>query len=41
VSPAKGSANLCLVTSRAERPAGIETGVVLLSADVLADLAAF
>jgi catechol 2,3-dioxygenase-like lactoylglutathione lyase family enzyme len=40
VSPAKGSSNLCLVTSRPERPAGIETGVVLFSADVLADLAA-
>jgi lactoylglutathione lyase len=41
VSPAKGSANLCLVPTRPERPAGIETGVVLLSADVIADLAAF
>jgi catechol 2,3-dioxygenase-like lactoylglutathione lyase family enzyme len=40
VSPAKGSSNLCLVTSRPERPAGIETGVVLFSANVLADLAA-
>ena len=40
VSPAKGSANLCLVVSRPERPAGIETGVVLVSADVLAGLAA-
>src|SRR3989337_2596521 len=40
VSPAKGSSNLCLVTSRPERPAGMETGVVLFSADVLADLAA-
>jgi lactoylglutathione lyase len=40
VSPAKGSSNLCLVMSRPERPAGIETGVVLFSADVLADLAA-
>lgn len=40
VSPAKGSSNLCLVASRPERPAGIETGVVLFSADVLADLAA-
>jgi catechol 2,3-dioxygenase-like lactoylglutathione lyase family enzyme len=40
VSPAKGSANLCLVVSRPERPAGVETGVVLVSADVLADLAA-
>lgn len=41
VSPVKGSSNLCLVVSRPERPAGIETGVVLSSADVLADLAAF
>jgi catechol 2,3-dioxygenase-like lactoylglutathione lyase family enzyme len=41
VSPTKGSANLCLVVSRPERPAGIETGVVLSSSDVLADLEAF
>jgi catechol 2,3-dioxygenase-like lactoylglutathione lyase family enzyme len=41
VSPAKGSSNLCLAVSRPERPAGNETGVVLFSADVLADLAAF
>jgi len=41
VSPAEGSSNLCLVVSRPERPAGIETGVVLFSADVLADLASF
>ena len=40
VSPAEGSANLCLVLSRPERPAGIETGVVLHSSDVLADSAA-
>lgn len=40
VSPAKGSSNLCLVVSRPERPAGIETGVVLFSSEVLADLAA-
>jgi catechol 2,3-dioxygenase-like lactoylglutathione lyase family enzyme len=40
VSPAEGSSNLCLVVARPERPAGIETGVVLFSADVLADLAA-
>jgi catechol 2,3-dioxygenase-like lactoylglutathione lyase family enzyme len=39
VSPAKGSSNLCLVVGRPERPAGIETGVVLFSSDVLADLA--
>lgn len=41
VSPGEGSSNLCLVLGRPERPAGIETGVVLLSADALADLAAF
>jgi len=41
VSPAKGSANLCLVVSRPERPTGIETGVVLLSSGILDDLAAF
>jgi catechol 2,3-dioxygenase-like lactoylglutathione lyase family enzyme len=40
VSPAPGSANLTLVVARPERPAGIETGVVLMSTDVLADLAA-
>jgi catechol 2,3-dioxygenase-like lactoylglutathione lyase family enzyme len=39
VSPADGSSNLCLVVGRPERPAGIETGVVLFSSDVLADLA--
>ncbi len=41
VSPAEGSSNLCLVVSRPERPSGVETGVVLFSADVLADLASF
>jgi catechol 2,3-dioxygenase-like lactoylglutathione lyase family enzyme len=41
VSPAKGSSNLCLVLSRPERPSGIETGVVLFSSDIFADLAAF
>jgi len=40
VSPAEGSANLCLVVARPDRPTGVETGVVLMSADVLADLAA-
>ena len=39
VSPAEGSANLCLVVGRPERPVGIETGVVLFSADLAADLA--
>ncbi len=39
VSPAEGSSNLCLIRARPERPAGIETGVVLASADVLNDLA--
>ncbi len=38
VSPATGSANLCLVAARPERPAGTETGIVLLSADLLEDL---
>ncbi len=41
VSPASGSSNLCLVVARPERPAGIETGVVLFSTDVVADLATF
>lgn len=41
VSPGKGSSNLCLVASRPERPSGVETGVVLSSTDVLADLATF
>ena len=40
VSPSDGSANLCLVAARSERPAGIETGIVLLSADVSGDHAA-
>lgn len=39
VSPGEGSANLCLVLARPERPAGVETGVILMSTDVLADLA--
>ncbi len=38
VSPSPGSASLCLVLARPERPAGIETGVILMSTDVLADL---
>lgn len=41
VSPAEGSSNLCLVLSRPERPAGVETGIVLFSGDVRADLAGF
>jgi catechol 2,3-dioxygenase-like lactoylglutathione lyase family enzyme len=41
VSPTKGSSNLCLALSHPERPAGIETGVVLSSSDVLADLTSF
>ncbi len=41
VSPVEGSSNLCLVAARPERPAGTETGVVLFSTDVHADLAAF
>lgn len=41
VSPERGSSNLCLVLTRPERPAGMETGVVLFSTDVLAALAAF
>ncbi len=39
VAPADGSAHLCLVVARADRPAGIETGIVLMSDDVLGDLA--
>lgn len=38
VSPAHGSANLCLVLVRPERPVGVETGVVLVSTDVTTDL---
>jgi catechol 2,3-dioxygenase-like lactoylglutathione lyase family enzyme len=34
VSPDEGSANLCLVAARSDRPAGIETGIVLLSRDI-------
>jgi catechol 2,3-dioxygenase-like lactoylglutathione lyase family enzyme len=40
VSPAEGSANLCLVAGGRDRPAGVETGIVLLSTDVRGDLAA-
>lgn len=41
VSPVKGSPSLCLVLTRPDRPAGVETGIVLFSADLLADLATF
>src|SRR3954447_7583854 len=34
VQPQGGGSNLCLVLARPERPAGIETGIVLLSTDV-------
>jgi catechol 2,3-dioxygenase-like lactoylglutathione lyase family enzyme len=40
VQPSGGGANLCLVLARPERPAGVETGIVLLSTDVQGDLAA-
>jgi catechol 2,3-dioxygenase-like lactoylglutathione lyase family enzyme len=39
VQPAGGGSNLCLVRARPERPAGVETGVVLLSSDLGGDLA--
>jgi len=39
VSTSEGSANLSLIVARPERPAGVQTGVVLMSTDVLADLA--
>jgi len=38
VSPAEGSSNLTLIVARPERPSGVETGVVLMSTDVRADL---
>lgn len=40
VSPDPGRTSLCLVLARPERPAGIETGVILMSTDVLSDLGA-
>jgi catechol 2,3-dioxygenase-like lactoylglutathione lyase family enzyme len=40
VQPNGGGSNLCLVLARPGRPAGIETGIVLLSTDVAGDLAA-
>jgi lactoylglutathione lyase len=39
VAPLESSTNLSLIVARPERPAGVETGVALISADVLADLA--
>jgi catechol 2,3-dioxygenase-like lactoylglutathione lyase family enzyme len=39
VCPQGSSTSLTLVTARPERPAGVETGIALVSADVLADLA--
>jgi catechol 2,3-dioxygenase-like lactoylglutathione lyase family enzyme len=41
VSPTEGSSNLCLVLARPERPAGVETGIVLTSGDVPAAVADF
>ncbi len=41
VSPGEGGSNLCLVLASAARPAGVETGVILISTDVPADLEAF
>jgi catechol 2,3-dioxygenase-like lactoylglutathione lyase family enzyme len=38
VAPPGSSTNLSLVVARPERPAGVETGVAMISADVLADL---
>ena len=40
VQPDGGGSNLCLVLARPERPAGVETGIVLLSTDVAGDLVA-
>lgn len=34
VSPVEGSSNLCLVQATPERPAGVETGIVLSSTSV-------
>ena len=39
VAPPGSSTNLSLIVARPERPAGIETGVAMISTDVLADLA--
>ena len=40
VSPVAGSSNLCLVTASPDRPAGIETGIVLSSTAVEDDRSA-
>jgi catechol 2,3-dioxygenase-like lactoylglutathione lyase family enzyme len=40
VAPPESGTNLTLVLARPERPAGIETGIAMMSADVLGDLAA-
>jgi catechol 2,3-dioxygenase-like lactoylglutathione lyase family enzyme len=40
VAPSGSGSNLSLVVARPERPAGVETGVALSSADLLADHAA-
>jgi catechol 2,3-dioxygenase-like lactoylglutathione lyase family enzyme len=40
VVPGDGSASLCLVRARPDRPAGVETGVIVLSTDVAVDHAA-
>lgn len=37
VSPGEGSARLCLVAASAERPVGIETGIILSSTSVEED----
>jgi lactoylglutathione lyase len=39
VAPLESSTNLSLIVARPKRPAGVETGVALISADVLTDLA--
>lgn len=40
VSPGVGSANLCLVAARTDQPSGVDTGIVLLSADISSDYSA-
>jgi len=39
VAPPESNTNLSLIAARPERPAGVETGVAMISGDVLADLA--